>query len=131
MHCMQLCRTDHSSPGLLSSGIMLVSTGLLWSEIGSTTITISHFYTCPLTALSKCNWGILSAWRWKVYDRQTTRPHDSSASNGRGMRRHWGGINPRVDSAHKAIFPRCLAREDIACDVDEVLWPDPNRRRDP
>ncbi len=21
-------------------------------------------------------------------------------------------------------FPRCLARENIACDVDEVLWPD-------
>ncbi len=29
------------------------------------------------------------------------------------------------------IFPGCLAGEDIACDVDEVLWPDPNRRRDP
>lgn len=24
-----------------------------------------------------------------------------------------------------------LAGEDIACDVDEVLWPDPNRRQDP
>ncbi len=29
------------------------------------------------------------------------------------------------------IHDRCLAGEDIACDVDEVLWPDPNRRRDP
>ncbi len=27
-------------------------------------------------------------------------------------------------------FPRCLARENIACDVDEVLWPDRNRRED-
>ena len=25
----------------------------------------------------------------------------------------------------------CLAREDIACDVDEILWPDPNTRQDP
>uniref|UniRef100_A0A8C5EKC1 Sorting nexin C-terminal domain-containing protein n=1 Tax=Gouania willdenowi TaxID=441366 RepID=A0A8C5EKC1_GOUWI len=30
----------------------------------------------------------------------------------------------------RAFFPRCLARENIACDVDEVLWPDPTRRRD-
>ncbi|XP_077089770.1 uncharacterized protein LOC143741212 [Siphateles boraxobius] len=31
----------------------------------------------------------------------------------------------------RGYFSRCLAGEDIACDVDEVLWPDPNRRRDP
>ncbi|XP_053365802.1 uncharacterized protein LOC128535778 [Clarias gariepinus] len=31
----------------------------------------------------------------------------------------------------RGYFPRCPAGEDIACDVDEVLWPDPNRRRDP
>ncbi len=30
----------------------------------------------------------------------------------------------------RPYFPRCLARENIACSVDEVLWPDPNRRRD-
>ena len=24
----------------------------------------------------------------------------------------------------KRYFPRCLARENTACDVDEVLWPD-------
>ncbi len=36
-------------------------------------------------------------------------------------------INPRVDSAHMVTFSRCLACEDC---VDEVLWPDPNRRRD-
>ena len=27
-------------------------------------------------------------------------------------------------------FPCCLARENIACDVDEVLWPDRNQRQD-
>ena len=31
----------------------------------------------------------------------------------------------------RGYFPRCLTREDIACDVDEILWPDPNRRQDP
>lgn len=27
-------------------------------------------------------------------------------------------------------FPRCLTWEKVACDVDEVLWPDPARQRD-
>ena len=41
-----------------------------------------------------------------------------------------------VDAFHgwirhaRRYFPRCLARESIACDVDEVLWPDRNRRED-
>lgn len=30
----------------------------------------------------------------------------------------------------RRFFQRCLANEDIACDVDEILWPDPARRRD-
>ncbi|XP_031688651.1 uncharacterized protein LOC109897194 [Oncorhynchus kisutch] len=29
----------------------------------------------------------------------------------------------------RRFFPRCLARENIACDVDEVLWSDQNRRQ--
>ena len=39
-----------------------------------------------------------------------------------------------VDAFHgwiryaRRYFPRCLARENIACDVDEVLWPDRNKR---
>ncbi|KAL7887553.1 hypothetical protein AOLI_G00052740 [Acnodon oligacanthus] len=30
----------------------------------------------------------------------------------------------------KPFFPRCLEREDIACDVAEVLWPDPAVQQD-
>ena len=30
----------------------------------------------------------------------------------------------------RGFFPRCLAREDVACDVDEILWPDALRRND-
>lgn len=27
----------------------------------------------------------------------------------------------------RRYFPQCLGLEDIACDVDEILWPDPER----
>ena len=30
----------------------------------------------------------------------------------------------------RAFFPRCLRRDNIACDVDEVLWPDPAQRQE-
>lgn len=72
-----------------------------------------------------------SAWRWKVYDRQ---PHahmpllqamdeacgDVEEGSVQGWIRHARGY-----------FPRCLDKEDIACDVDEEMWPDPEKRRDP
>ena len=65
-----------------------------------------------------------SAWRWKVYDR---RPHaqmallaamdaacdDITVESCRGWIRH-----------SRRYFPRCLAREDVRCDVDENMWPD-------
>ncbi|KAL0146999.1 hypothetical protein M9458_057523 [Cirrhinus mrigala] len=71
-----------------------------------------------------------SAWRWKVYD---LRPYDRlpliqameqacdqiEAASVQGWIRH-----------SRRFFQRCLANEDIACDVDEILWPDPARRRD-
>ncbi|XP_026213312.1 uncharacterized protein LOC113160317 isoform X1 [Anabas testudineus] len=71
-----------------------------------------------------------SAWRWKVYDRQ---PHtqmtllaamdaacdDITADACRGWIRH-----------SKRFFPRCIAREDIRCDVDENLWPNIQERQE-
>ncbi len=30
----------------------------------------------------------------------------------------------------RGFYPRCLAGANIACDVDEVLWPAPDQRRD-
>ncbi len=71
-----------------------------------------------------------SAWRWKVYD---LRPYDRlpliqameqacdhiEAAFVQGWIRHT-----------RRFFQRCLANEDIACDVDEILWPDPARWRD-
>lgn len=71
-----------------------------------------------------------SSWRWKVYDRQPyTRENllramdlacdDVAVEAFQGWVRH-----------ARSFFPRCLAMDNIACDVDEVLWPDPARRRD-
>ncbi|XP_044066956.1 uncharacterized protein LOC122883003 isoform X2 [Siniperca chuatsi] len=71
-----------------------------------------------------------SAWRWKVYDRQ---PHtqmtllaamdaacdDITADACRGWIRH-----------SKRFFPRCIAREDVRCDVDENLWPNRQDRQE-
>ncbi len=40
------------------------------------------------------------------------------------------GSDSRLDRHAKGFFPRCLARDRIACDVDEVLWPDHAQRHD-
>ncbi|KAL3968154.1 anti-mullerian hormone [Sarotherodon galilaeus] len=72
----------------------------------------------------------LSSWTWKVYDRQPyTRENllramqlacvDIPAEAFQGWIRH-----------SRAFFPRCLARDNIACDVDEVMWPDAAQRHD-
>ncbi|XP_078023635.1 uncharacterized protein LOC117260022 [Epinephelus lanceolatus] len=71
-----------------------------------------------------------SAWRWKVYERnpQSQVPlvqameeacGDISLKSIQGFMRH-----------SRRFFQRCLDRENIACDVDEALWPDRNRRHD-
>ncbi len=36
-----------------------------------------------------------------------------------------------MGAAFKEIFPRCMAMENIRCDVDENLWPDQQERQDP
>jgi len=71
-----------------------------------------------------------SLWRWKVYDHH---PHDQmslldamddgcqdiSAEDCQGWIRH-----------ARRFFPRCIARDDIRCDVDENLWPNGEDRVD-
>ncbi len=71
-----------------------------------------------------------SAWWWKVYDLQPyvqmaliqameEACDQIEAASIQGWIRH-----------SNRFFPRCLANENTACDVDEALWPDPGRRRD-
>ncbi|XP_045560151.1 uncharacterized protein [Salmo salar] len=71
-----------------------------------------------------------SAWRWKVYDRQPfVRMPLVQAMEEACDEIDVGAIQGWIRHS-RPFFPRCLAREDIACDVDEALWPDPAVRQD-
>ena len=49
---------------------------------------------------------------------------------GRGGQRGRGRQRVEISDEIRGFFPRCLRRENIACDVDEVLWPDPAQRQE-
>lgn len=71
-----------------------------------------------------------SSWRWKVYDRQPYTRVDlieamDLACGDIGEEQCQGWIRHS-----RRFFTRCLERENIACDVDEVLWPNPVERHD-
>ncbi|RXN20615.1 insertion element IS630 putative 39 kDa -like protein [Labeo rohita] len=71
-----------------------------------------------------------SAWRWKVYDRQPfVRMPLVQAMEEACDEIDVGAIQGWIRHSRR-FFPRCLAREDIACDVDEALWPDPAVQQD-
>ena len=106
---MQLYRTDQSSPGLLLSGIMLVSIGLLRSATGSPTIINLKSYTSPLHTISKPHRRVVSGLEMARIWPPTSCSHASSAGNGTGLRRHRLRVNPWMDSAHKAIFSPMLS----------------------
>ncbi len=112
-------------------GIMLVFTRLFWVQ--NWFATQPQFVVLLLTPYSPFLNPIeefFSAWRWKVYDRQ---PYARMALL-QAMEDACGDIE--VASVQgwirhaRSYFPWCLARENVSCDVDEVLWPDPARRRD-
>lgn len=71
-----------------------------------------------------------SAWRWKVYDR---RPYQQ-ATLMQAMDEACNDITAEQCQAWirhaRRFFPRCIAQEDIRCDVDENLWPDINERQE-
>ena len=70
-----------------------------------------------------------SAWRWKVYDLrlQAEVPliQAMEACDQMEVAAMQGWIR-----RSRRFFPRCLANDNIACDVDEIFWPDPTRQRD-
>ncbi|KAI2657470.1 Insertion element IS630 uncharacterized 39 kDa protein [Labeo rohita] len=71
-----------------------------------------------------------SAWRWKVYSRQPfVRMPLVQAMEEACDEIDVGAIQGWIRHSRR-FFPRCLAREDIACDVDKALWPNPVVRQD-
>ena len=75
-------------------------------------------------------WGIFLHMEVEgtVYDRH---PHETShPSPGHGWRMQWHHCRPvsGLDSPCRRFFPRCLANENIHCDGDENLWPNPQDR---
>ncbi|KAL7837353.1 hypothetical protein SRHO_G00270640, partial [Serrasalmus rhombeus] len=65
-----------------------------------------------------------SEWQWKVYDWQPFVRMPLTQA----MEEACDEIDVDVIQGwirHSSFFPQCLAREDIACDVDEALWPNP------
>lgn len=71
-----------------------------------------------------------SAWRWKVFDHH---PHDQMSLL-EAMRAGCEDTSPEDCQGwirhSRRFFPRCMARENIRCDVDENLWPDARERQD-
>ncbi len=71
-----------------------------------------------------------STWRWKVYDKH---PHEQVTL----LQAMYDACNDisadqcQVCIRHaRRFFPRCLANENIHCDVVENLWPNPHDRVD-
>lgn len=73
---------------------------------------------------------LFSAWRWKVYDRQPfVRMPLVQAMEEACDEIDVGAIQGWIRHSRR-FFPRCLARGDITCDVEEALWPDPAVQQD-
>lgn len=67
-----------------------------------------------------------SSWRWEVYDcKPSTRESLWQACNDIGVEACRAWIRDT-----RSYFPRCLARENVVYDVEEVLWPEPAHRCD-
>lgn len=64
---------------------------------------------------------------WKVYDRH---PHTQMALLA-AMDAACDDITAESWIPHsRRYFPHCIARDEIRCDVDEIMWPDREERLD-
>ncbi|KAI2649093.1 Insertion element IS630 uncharacterized 39 kDa protein [Labeo rohita] len=68
-----------------------------------------------------------SAWWWKVYDlRLQAEVPLIQAMEEACDQTEVAAIQGWIRHSRR-FFPRCLANDNIACNVDEILWPDPAR----
>jgi hypothetical protein len=65
-----------------------------------------------------------SAWRWKVYDYQARDQMSLLDAMNVASEDITGDLCRGWLSHARRLFPLCITRENIRCDVDENLWPD-------
>lgn len=103
-------------------------------RLGPKLVCYSSPCFCCLAAsiftISKHYWGIFSTWCWKMYDCHPCVKMTLLQSMEEACRDIDAASIQGYISNISRFFPQCLARENIACDVDEILWPDPTWRRD-
>ncbi len=93
------------------------------SESGLTPIWEWCLFSLPLTPLSST---LLRSFNEPGDGRfwpSSTGPNVPPGCNGCYMPRHHSWTLQGWIRHTKRFFPRCLAREDIRCDVDENMWP--------
>lgn len=85
-------------------------------------------YSPILNPIEEFSW----AWRWKVFDYRPygCPPNVPTGRNWCCVPRHHHWTLPGRIRHTKRFFPRCLAREDIRCDVDENMWPNAEDQAD-
>ena len=73
---------------------------------------------------------LLSAWRGKVYDCQPLQRIPLLQA----MEEAWEDIDQGTCQTWihylRPYFPRCLAQDNIECDVEKNLWQDPRKTQD-
>ncbi len=92
--------------------------------------TVYHLVFTPILPFPYCNLTeeFFSTWRWSVHNRH---PHKQVTL----LQAIDGAYNDQCQACicHARrffFFTRCLTNENIHCDVDENLWPNPQDRVD-
>ncbi len=77
-------------------------------------------FSCPLLPFPQPHWGVFMSLEMEGFWPSSTGPNIPPGCN--GCWHHSWTIPGRIRHTNR-FFPRCLAREDIRCDVDENMWP--------
>ncbi len=80
-------------------------------------------FSCPLLHFPQPHWGVFMSLEMEGFWPSFTGPNIPPGCNGCWIPRHHIWTLPGRIRHTNRFFPRCLAREDIRCDVDENMWP--------
>ncbi|XP_055062950.2 uncharacterized protein [Misgurnus anguillicaudatus] len=125
----QVCRADGVTYVVVWDNVQFHHAGMVqaWFQAHPQFCTL---YLPPYSPFLNPIEEFFSTWRWKVYDRH---PHEQ-ATLLQAMDDACNDITADQCQAWirhaRRLFQRCLANENIHCDVDENLWPNPQDRVD-